>query len=67
MNSKSNTPTYQPKMLSVNGGDEMKVSHFIADWGITDRDDVRKVYALKVGQSHWIYVTDEEIEVTRTQ
>ena len=47
----------------------MKVSHFIADYGITDRDDVRKVYALKVGQSHWIYVrdTDEEIEVTRTR
>ena len=56
-------------MVSVNGGDEMKVSHFIADWGITDRDDVRKVYALKVGQSHWIYIpdTDEEIEVTRTR
>ena len=53
----------------VDGGDEMKVEHFIADWGITDRDDVRKVYALKVGQSHWIYVrdTDEEIEVTRTR
>ena len=56
-------------MVSVNGGDEMKVSHFIADYGITDRDDVRKVYALKVGQSHWIYIpdTDEEIEVTRTR
>ena len=56
-------------MVSVDGGEEEKVEHFIADYGITDRDDVRKVYALKVGQSYWIYIpdTDEEIEVTRTR
>jgi len=55
--------------VSVNGGDEMSAGDFIADYGITDRDDVRKVYALKVGQSHWIYIPDidEEIEVTRTR
>ena len=38
-------------MVSVNGGDEMKVSHFIADYGITDRDD-------EVGDFHFVSTVD---------
>lgn len=53
----------------VDGGDEMKVEHFIADYGITNQEDVRRVYRLRVGQSHWICMpdTNSEIEVTRVQ
>lgn len=63
------TTTYQPKMFSVNGGDEMTINNFIDDYDIRDRYDLRAVYSLEVGQVTHIYMDDihDSIEITRTR
>lgn len=53
----------EPKMLSVNGGDEMTINNFIDDYGIKDRYDLQKIRDLKVGQETWI----NDLEITRTK